>query len=87
MQVSRGLSVHAWPSGHAIDSEEAIQFTELEGINCMVQTFPLEKANEAYGRIISIVIRDELFLFKVANQLLDAMIQGTVRFRAVITMN
>jgi D-arabinose 1-dehydrogenase-like Zn-dependent alcohol dehydrogenase len=33
-----------------MDSEEAIQFTELEGIDCMVQTFPLEKANDAYGR-------------------------------------
>ncbi|KAJ5881393.1 alcohol dehydrogenase [Penicillium soppii] len=65
LMISRGLSVHAWPSGHAMDSEEAIQFTELEGIDCMVQTFPLEKANDAY----------------------DAMIQGTVRFRAVITMN
>ena len=49
-QISRGLSIHAWPSGHAIDSEETIQFTELQGINCMVQTFPLEKANEAYGK-------------------------------------
>lgn len=65
LMISRGLSIHAWPSGHAIDSEETIQFTELQGINCMVQTFPLEKANEAY----------------------EAMTKGTVRFRAVITMD
>ena len=32
-------------------SEETIQFTELKGIECMVQTFPLEKTNDAYGRI------------------------------------
>ncbi|CAG8257450.1 unnamed protein product [Penicillium salamii] len=64
MQIPRGLSVHAWPSGHALDSEEAIQFTELQGVNCMVETFPLDKAKEAY----------------------EAMTKGTVRFRAVITM-
>lgn len=33
-----------------MDSEEAIQFTELENIKCMVQEYPLEKANEAFGR-------------------------------------
>ncbi|CAL5869906.1 uncharacterized protein PFLUO_LOCUS4139 [Penicillium psychrofluorescens] len=62
--IQRGLSIHGWPSGHAIDSEEAIQFTELEDINCMVETYPLEKAQEAF----------------------EAMRQGSVRFRAVITM-
>lgn len=47
-----GSSVHSWPSGHAIDSEEAIQFAGLQDIKCMVETFPLEKANEAYGKIL-----------------------------------
>ncbi|KAL2256275.1 hypothetical protein VTK26DRAFT_1905 [Humicola hyalothermophila] len=46
--VQRGLSVHTWPSGHAVDSEETIKFSQLQGIHCMVQTFPLEKANEAF---------------------------------------
>ncbi|KAK2752090.1 hypothetical protein FQN55_007978 [Onygenales sp. PD_40] len=59
-----GNSVHAWPSGHATDSREAIEFAELQGVNCLIEEFPLEKANEAYG----------------------AMLKGTVRFRAVITM-
>ncbi|KAB8068493.1 chaperonin 10-like protein [Aspergillus leporis] len=58
------LSVQVWPSGHATDSEEAIAFTELHNINCKVEEFPLEKANEAY----------------------EAMLKGTVRFRAVIIM-
>ncbi|ROW05640.1 hypothetical protein VSDG_00690 [Cytospora chrysosperma] len=60
-----GLSVQSWPSGHATDSEEAIQFTELQGIDCLVEKFPLAKANDAY----------------------KAMLDGTVRFRAVITMD
>ncbi|KAF7158167.1 hypothetical protein CNMCM5623_002833 [Aspergillus felis] len=59
-----GLSVQVWPSGHATDSEDAIAFTELHNINCMVEEFPLQTANEAY----------------------EAMLKGTVRFRAVITM-
>ncbi|KAJ5223915.1 hypothetical protein N7468_008457 [Penicillium chermesinum] len=63
--TTRGLSVHGWPSGHALDSEQAIAFTRLQGIKCQVQTFPLDKANEAW----------------------DAMVNGTVRFRAVITMD
>lgn len=63
--ITKGLSVHGWPSGHALDSEEAIEFTQLEGVKCLVETFPLDKANEAY----------------------EAMIKGTVRFRAVITMD
>ncbi|PYH48514.1 GroES-like protein [Aspergillus saccharolyticus JOP 1030-1] len=65
IMVSGGLSVQAWPSGHANDSEDAITFTELQDINCMVEEFPLEDANKAY----------------------DAMVNGTVRFRAVLTMN
>lgn len=49
-QIKYGLSVQVWPSGHAIDSEDAIQFTEMEDINCMIEKFPLERANEAYRK-------------------------------------
>jgi D-arabinose 1-dehydrogenase-like Zn-dependent alcohol dehydrogenase len=52
-QISKGLSVHGWPSGHALDSEETIQFTELEGVKCLIETFPLEKANEAFGKSLT----------------------------------
>ncbi|KAJ5805346.1 hypothetical protein N7474_011233 [Penicillium riverlandense] len=52
--IERGLSIHGWPSGHAIDSEDAIQFTELEGINYMVETYPLQKAREAFGELLSL---------------------------------
>ncbi|ROV93945.1 hypothetical protein VSDG_06270 [Cytospora chrysosperma] len=43
----------------------AIQFTELQNIDCMIEKFPLAKANEAY----------------------KVMMDGSVRFRAVITMD
>jgi hypothetical protein len=34
---------------HATDSEEAIEFTGMEKINCMVEKYPLVKANGDYG--------------------------------------
>ncbi|SPQ25173.1 13407d6a-2289-4526-a2ed-0867683ac4e8 [Thermothielavioides terrestris] len=43
------LSVTSWPCGHATDAEEALQFMELQKIDCMVQTFPLAEANKAYS--------------------------------------
>ncbi|PGH23127.1 hypothetical protein AJ80_02756 [Polytolypa hystricis UAMH7299] len=55
--IRYGLSVHAWPSGHAMDSEDAIAFTELEHINCMVERFPLEKANEAFDAMLKGIVR------------------------------
>jgi D-arabinose 1-dehydrogenase-like Zn-dependent alcohol dehydrogenase len=51
--VIRNLSVHGWPSGHALDSEEAIAFALLKGVECQVQTWPLDKAPEAYEAMMS----------------------------------
>ncbi|KAI1205673.1 alcohol dehydrogenase [Annulohypoxylon truncatum] len=42
MMVSKGASVHGWPSGHALDSEEAIQFAEDHGVKCLIEKFKLE---------------------------------------------
>lgn len=47
MMVSKGLSVHGWPSGHALDAEEAIAFAKDYGIKCLVQKYPLAKVQEA----------------------------------------
>lgn len=53
----KGNSVHGWPSGHALDSEEAIQFAELQGVKCMVEEFPFEKVEEAVQRMVSGEVR------------------------------
>lgn len=45
--VTKGASVHGWPSGHALDSEEAIKFAQDHGVKCMVERFPLEDAAKA----------------------------------------
>lgn len=49
-QIGKGLSVQSWPCGHATDSEEAIAFTEIKNVDCMVEKFPLAKANDAFSK-------------------------------------
>lgn len=44
-----GLSVQVWPCGHATDSEETIAFADLQKIDCMIEKFPLDKANDAFS--------------------------------------
>jgi D-arabinose 1-dehydrogenase-like Zn-dependent alcohol dehydrogenase len=46
-------SIQGWYSGHAKDSEEALVFSALEGIRPIVETFPLEQAQEAYSRMMN----------------------------------
>ncbi|KAF2276805.1 alcohol dehydrogenase [Westerdykella ornata] len=49
--TGKGISVHGWPSGHALDSEEAISFAQNQGVKCMVEKFPLDKVEEAVQRM------------------------------------
>ncbi len=46
-------SIIGWPSGHARDSEDTMNFSALRGIRPAIETFPLEKAAEAYQRMIT----------------------------------
>jgi len=46
-------SVKAWPSGTASDSEDTFDFSVLTGVRSMNEEYPLEKASEAYERMIS----------------------------------
>ena len=45
-----------------MDSEDAISFAQIHGVECMIEKFPLDKANEA----------------------LQHMNEGKVRFRGVL---
>jgi D-arabinose 1-dehydrogenase-like Zn-dependent alcohol dehydrogenase len=45
--VLKGASVAGWPSGHAIDSEEAIRFASVHGVKCMIEKYPLDKVQQA----------------------------------------
>jgi D-arabinose 1-dehydrogenase-like Zn-dependent alcohol dehydrogenase len=46
-------SISGWPSGTASDSEDTLDFSVLSNIRPMIETYPLERASEAYGRMMS----------------------------------
>lgn len=46
--IAKRLSVRGWPFGTARDSEETMEFADVQGVKAMVTSFPLEKAQEAY---------------------------------------
>ena len=46
-------SVRGWYSGTAIDSQDTLRFSALTGVRSMNEVFPLERANEAYDRMLS----------------------------------
>jgi D-arabinose 1-dehydrogenase-like Zn-dependent alcohol dehydrogenase len=46
-------SIQGWYSGTAADSEDTLRFAELSGVRPMIETYPLEKAAEAYARMLS----------------------------------
>jgi len=48
---SKAIAGHA--SGHSGDSEDTLDFSALSGVRPMVETFPLERATEAYERMLS----------------------------------
>ena len=55
--IAKGISVHGWPSGQALDCEEAVEFAELHKVKCMVEKFPLDKANDAFEHMLSGKVR------------------------------
>ena len=55
--IHYGLSVHGWPSGHAVDSEDAISMAEEQGIKVMIEKFPLEKVADAVEHMMSGKVR------------------------------
>ncbi|GAA5821740.1 hypothetical protein JCM11251_001001 [Rhodosporidiobolus azoricus] len=61
--ITKRLAVRGWPSGSAADSEDTVRFAQATGVKTMIQTFPLEKIQDAY----------------------DAMMNGSARFRSVVT--
>jgi D-arabinose 1-dehydrogenase-like Zn-dependent alcohol dehydrogenase len=46
-------SLAGWPSGSSIDSEDTLAFSALSGVRPMTEVYPLERAPEAYERMMS----------------------------------
>jgi D-arabinose 1-dehydrogenase-like Zn-dependent alcohol dehydrogenase len=51
--ISGSRSIQGWASGTPTDSEDTLRFAELSGVRAMIETYPLEKADEAYARMMS----------------------------------
>ena len=46
-------TIQGWASGTPTDSEDTLRFAELTGVRPMIETYPLDKAAEAYARMMS----------------------------------
>ena len=51
--ISKMRTIQGWASGTPADSEDTLRFAELSGVRPMIETYPLEKAAEAYARMMS----------------------------------
>jgi D-arabinose 1-dehydrogenase-like Zn-dependent alcohol dehydrogenase len=51
--ISGARSIKGWPSGTSIDSQDTLSFSLLSGVRPMNELFPLERADEAYDRMMS----------------------------------
>ncbi|MGA3053378.1 MAG: alcohol dehydrogenase [Candidatus Korobacteraceae bacterium] len=51
--INGSRTIQGWASGTAADSEDTLRFAELTGVRPMIETYPLEKAAEAYARMLS----------------------------------
>ena len=46
-------AIQGWAAGTPADSDDTLRFAELSGVRAMIETYPLEKAAEAYARMMS----------------------------------
>ena len=51
--ISGSRAIQGWASGTPADSEDTLRFAELSGVRPMIETYPLEKAADAYARMMS----------------------------------
>jgi D-arabinose 1-dehydrogenase-like Zn-dependent alcohol dehydrogenase len=51
--INGSRRIQGWASGTPADSEDTLNFAELSGVRPVIETYPLEKAAEAYARMMS----------------------------------
>lgn len=51
--INGSRTIQGWASGTPTDQEDTLRFAELTGVRPMIETYPLEKAPEAYARMMS----------------------------------
>jgi D-arabinose 1-dehydrogenase-like Zn-dependent alcohol dehydrogenase len=57
LSLISGKTIAGWPSGSPIDSEETVAFSVLTQIRPRVEKFPLEKAEEAFAKVMANRVR------------------------------
>ena len=62
--IGARLSLAGWPSGRSIDSEDTLAFAARTGVRSRNELFPLERAAEAYDRMMSGEARFRVVLTK-----------------------
>jgi D-arabinose 1-dehydrogenase-like Zn-dependent alcohol dehydrogenase len=62
LMVGGRRSIVGWPSGTSIDSEDTLAFCVLAAVRPMIETMPLERAAEAYERMMSGAARFRMVL-------------------------
>jgi D-arabinose 1-dehydrogenase-like Zn-dependent alcohol dehydrogenase len=51
--INGSKNIQGWASGTPADEEDTLNFAELTGVRPMIEKYPLEKAGEAYERMMS----------------------------------
>jgi D-arabinose 1-dehydrogenase-like Zn-dependent alcohol dehydrogenase len=51
--ITGSRALQGWAAGTPADSEDTLRFAELTGVRPMIETYPLERAAEAYARMLS----------------------------------
>jgi D-arabinose 1-dehydrogenase-like Zn-dependent alcohol dehydrogenase len=51
--INGSRTIQGWAAGTPADSDDTLRFAELTGVRPMVEIYPLEKAAEAYARMLS----------------------------------
>jgi D-arabinose 1-dehydrogenase-like Zn-dependent alcohol dehydrogenase len=51
--ITGSKTIQGWAAGTPADSEDTLHFAEISEVRPMIETYPLEKAGEAYARMMS----------------------------------
>ncbi len=51
--ITGSRNIQGWAAGTTADEEDTLNFAELTGVRPMTETYPLDKAGEAYARMMS----------------------------------
>jgi D-arabinose 1-dehydrogenase-like Zn-dependent alcohol dehydrogenase len=51
--ITGSRNIQGWTAGTTADAEDTVHFADLTGVRPMIETYPFERAGEAYARMMS----------------------------------